>query len=343
MTKQTTLAEIGEFGLIERITKQSTKIHKTTGYGIGDDCAVLKYTDTLYTLISTDLLVEGIHFDLVYTPIKHLGYKAVICNISDIYAMNGTPQQITVSIAVSAKFSVEAIEQLYEGIHTACKAYNIDLIGGDTTSSITGLTISITAIGIVAESDISYRKTARVNDLICVTGNLGAAYMGLQILQREKSIFKEVGAQPKLEGYEYVLQRQLKPESPKHIIEQLKKNGIIPTAMIDISDGLSSELFHICKQSHVGCNIYEEKIPIHENTADVCKEFSIEPLIPALHGGDDYELLFTIPITCFDSISTIQGVTVIGNITEADKGLYLISKAGDKVALKAQGWTSFTQ
>lgn len=343
MTKQTTLAEIGEFGLIERITKPFSHNHKSTKYGVGDDCAVITSSKTTCTVITTDMLVEGIHFDLIYTPLKHLGYKAVVANISDIYAMNGTPSHITVSIAVSAKFSVEAIEQLYEGIHLACKTYTIDLIGGDTTSSVTGLTISITAIGTAETSAITYRNTARVNDLICVTGNLGAAYMGLQILQREKAVFTQAGAQPKLEGYEYVLQRQLKPESPKKVLESLKKANIIPTSMIDISDGLSSELFHICKQSGVGCNIYEEKLPVHEQTVEVCNEFSIEPLIPMLHGGDDYELLFTVDITNYDTISTIKDIHIIGSITQADKGLHLISKAGDHVPLKAQGWTSFAQ
>lgn len=343
MTKQTTLAEVGEFGLIERIAKKFTNTNSSTIYGIGDDCAVLSHNNDSYTLVTTDVLVEGIHFDLIYTPIKHLGYKAVVVNLSDIYAMNGTPEQITVNIAVSAKFTVEAIEQLYEGILLACKAYNVDLVGGDTTSSVTGLTISVTAIGKVAKSLITYRNTAQVNDLVCVTGNVGAAYMGLQILQREKMVFTQAGAQPKLEGYEYILQRQLKPESPKYCIEQLNKNAIIPNAMIDISDGLSSELFHICKQSGVGCKIYEDKIPLHEDTIEVCKEFSIEPLIAALHGGDDYELLFTVDVHLFDAISKIEGVHVIGNITEASKGLHLVSRAGDLVSLKAQGWSSFAQ
>lgn len=343
MPKQTTLAEIGEFGLIERITKPFANTNTSTKYGIGDDCAVLSLNDDFYTLVSTDMLVEGIHFDLVYTPLKHLGYKAVVVNISDILAMNGTPQQITVSIAVSAKFSVEAIEQLYEGIQLACNTYQVDLVGGDTTSSVTGITISITAIGMVAKHAIAYRNSAHEHDLLCVTGNLGAAYMGLQILQREKAVFTQAGAQPKLEGYEYVLQRQLKPESPKHVVAALREAAIVPSAMIDISDGLSSELFHICKQSGVGCNVYEEKLPVHEQTVEVCKEFSIEPLIPMLHGGDDYELLFTVDISKFDAVSKIQGIHIIGNITSAQNGLQLISKAGDCVPLKAQGWTSFEQ
>lgn len=343
MTKQTTLAEVGEFGLIERLTKNIKNTQKSTVKGVGDDCAVISITNNEYSLITTDLLVEGIHFDLVYTPLKHLGYKAVVVNLSDIYAMNGTPTHITVSIAVSAKFSVEALEQLYEGIQLACTRYSIDIIGGDTTSSLNGLTISITAFGKAQEKQVSYRNGAQLNDLICVTGDLGAAYMGLQILQREKSVFTEAGAQPQLSGYEYILQRQLKPEARKDIIERLSEAGIVPTAMIDISDGLSSELFHICSQSKVGCKIYEEKIPIHEETAEVSAEFSIEPIIGALHGGDDYELLFTVPISQYEQISKIKDVTIIGSITEQNQSLNLISKAGDFVELKAQGWNTFVK
>lgn len=338
MTKQTTLAEIGEFGLINRLAKDISIHNASTIKGIGDDCAVLSISEQEYSLVTTDLLIEGIHFDLVYTPLKHLGYKAVVVNLSDIYAMNGIPTHITVSIGISAKFSVEAVEQLYEGIRLACHTYSVDLIGGDTSSSMTGLTISITALGKVEQKNITYRNLAKKNDLICVTGDLGAAYMGLQVLQREKSVFSGVGAQPKLMGYEYILQRQLKPEARKDIIEKLATAGIIPTSMIDISDGLSSELFHICSQSKVGCKIFEDKIPIHESTAEVCSEFSIEPIIPALHGGDDYELLFTVPIDSYDKISKISDVTIIGTITDKKQSLHLISRSGDSVALKAQGW-----
>ena len=341
MTKQTSLAEVGEFGLISRLAKDVTLYNPSTIKGIGDDCAVMEFSKTEYLLLTTDLLVEGIHFDLVYTPIKHLGYKAVIVNLSDIYAMNGIPSQITVSIAVSAKFTVEALEQLYEGIRLACDVYSVDLVGGDTSSSVTGLTISITAVGKVKKDAIAYRNTAQKNDLICVTGDLGAAYMGLQVLQREKSVFTEAGAQPKLQGYEYILQRQLKPEARKDIIEKLAALKIQPTAMIDISDGLSSEIFHICSLSNVGCKLYEEKIPIHENTGEICSEFSIEPLIPALHGGDDYELLFTVPIESYDIVSKIDDVSIIGSITDKESSLHLVSKAGDFVPLKAQGWDSY--
>jgi thiamine-monophosphate kinase len=343
MTKQTSLAELGEFGLISRLTKNFKSSQSSTIKGVGDDCAVLELSDTEFSLVTTDFLLEGIHFDLTYTPLKHLGYKAVAINLSDIYAMNGTPSQITVSIAVSAKFSVEALEQLYEGIELACAHYHVDLIGGDTSSSMTGLVISITAIGKVKKDAISYRSTAKVNDLICVSGDLGAAYMGLQILQREKSVYSGSGAQPQLIGHEYILQRHLKPEARKDIIETLAKKGITPTAMIDISDGLSSELFHLCSQSQVGCKIYDEKIPINEKTADVCEEFSMEPIISALHGGEDYELLFTVPISMHDKVKKLKDISIIGSIVDKNQSLHLISKAGDFVALKAQGWNTFEE
>lgn len=338
MEKQKTLDEVGEFGLIELLTKDF-KTSKSTIKGVGDDCAVLEFSDSEYQLITTDLLMEGIHFDLVYTPLKHVGYKAVVANVSDILAMNGVPQKMTVSIGVSAKFSVNALVQLYDGIRCACERYGIELIGGDTSASMTGLVISITMTGVVAKDKITYRSGAKPTDLICVSGDLGGAYAGLQILQREKSVFdKGKGAQPKLEGYEYVLERILKPDARKDIIEGLEKQKITPTSMIDISDGLSSELFHLCLNSKVGCKIYEEKLPINEATGEACKEFSLEPIIPALHGGDDYELLFTIPLSQYDAIKKVSDVAVIGNIVEAEQGLGMISRSGDYVHLKAQGW-----
>ncbi|MFO7869525.1 MAG: thiamine-phosphate kinase [Bacteroidales bacterium] len=343
MGRQTTLEELGEFGLISRITDQFRALQKpSTVLGVGDDCAVLEKDAETYTVITTDLLMEGIHFDLSFTPLKHLGFKSVTVNLSDVVAMNAIPESITVSIAVSAKFTVEAIEELYEGIRLACETYNIDLIGGDTSASLTGLAISVTAIGSVAKNEIVYRNTAQKNDLICVTGDLGASYSGLQVMQREQTVFEQTGgAQPQLDGYEYVLERYLKPEARKDIIEELRKHSILPTAMIDVSDGLSSELFHICMQSKVGCQIYEEKIPIHAETSQTVSEFEVEPIIPALNGGEDYELLFTVPLDAYDEVSKIKGVAVIGNIVEQEKSLSMISRSGDRVTLKAQGWNTF--
>lgn len=338
MEKQRTLDEVGKFGLIDILTK-GFKTGKSIIKGIGDDCAVLDYNQSEYQLVTTDFLMEGIHFDLMYSPLKHVGYKAVMVSASDIYAMNGTPKQMTVSIAVSAKFSVNALEQLYEGIRIACEQYNIELVGGDTSASMTGLAISVTMLGTVAKDKITYRTGAKENDLICVSGDLGGAYAGLQIFLREKNVFSQSkGIQPKLEGYEYVLQRNLKPEARKDIVENLAKQEIVPTSMIDISDGLSSELFHICKNSHVGCKIYEEKIPINTFTGEACKEFSIEPLIPALHGGADYELLFTIPLSQYQKLQAIPDVSIIGNIVKEQDGLGMISRSGDLIHLKAQGW-----
>lgn len=338
MEKQKTLEEVGEFGLIDTLTK-NFKQSKSTIRGIGDDCAVLEYNESEYQLVTTDLMLEGIHFDLMYSPLKHVGYKAIMQSLSDIYAMNGTPRQATVSVAVSAKFTVNALEQLYDGIRLACERYGIELIGGDTSSSMTGMAISVTMLGIVEKQAITYRSGAKPTDLICVTGDLGAAYAGLQVLQREKAVFNQGnGDQPKLAGYEYVLQRFLKPEARRDVIDNLKDKGIVPTTMIDISDGLSSELFHICKNSAVGCKIYEEKIPLNEATGEVCKEFNLEPIIPALHGGDDYELLFTVPLSQYETVKNLPDVAIIGNITEAEQGLSMISRSGDYVHLKAQGW-----
>lgn len=339
MEQQRTLAEVGEFGLIDILTKDFKK-NKSTICGIGDDCAVLELNDKEYQLVTTDLLMEGVNFDLVYFPLKHLGYKAVVSNASDILAMNGTPKTMTVSIAVSAKFTVNALEQLYDGIRLACDHYGIELIGGDTSASMTGLAISISMMGTVEKSNVTYRKGANVNDLICVTGDVGAAYAGLQVMQREKAVFNGgKGSTPKLDGYEYVVERLLKPELPINILKNLDSQKIVPTSMIDISDGLSSELFHICKSSSVGCKIYEEKIPIAEETGNVCKEFSLEPIIPALHGGDDFELLFTVPVSQYEKVKNIQGVSVIGSITDANQGLKMISRSSDVINLKAQGWS----
>lgn len=334
----TQLSEYGEFGLIEHLTKNISLKHSTSIKGIGDDCAVLDKSEQ-QTVVTTDLLLEGIHFDLMYTPMKHLGYKAVVVNLSDVYAMNATPQQITVSIGLSSKFSVEALEELYEGIHLACDKYNVDLVGGDTSSSLTGMVISVTAIGKVDADKVVHRNTAKQGDLICVSGDLGAAYFGLQILEREKNVYKQTkGAQPDLTDFDYVLKRQLKPEARVDVIESLAKEGIVPTSMIDISDGLSSELIHICTQSGVGCKLYEEHIPIAEETANAANEFDLEPLISVLNGGEDYELLFTIKQTDYDKILKIDTVKVIGSIAKKEDGANMITKAGSLVQLKAQGW-----
>jgi len=335
---ETQISELGEFGLIEHLTKSIKIKNGTTIKGIGDDAAVLDYNNKKI-LVTTDLLVEGIHFNLIYTPLKHLGYKAVAVNLSDICAMNGVPRQITVSIAISKKFTVEAIEELYEGIRLACEKYGIDLIGGDTSSSLTGLLISVTAIGEANETDIVYRSGAKVNDLICVSGDLGAAYMGLQLLEREKYMFTENSKiQPDFSGHEYILERQLKPEPRIDIIKKLTEINVKPTSMIDISDGLSSELMHICKNSNVGCKIYSEKIPIDITTCNMANEFNIAPEIAALNGGEDYELLFTIPISDYEKIKSIKEITIIGNIIDASEGMNLISDDGKQIPITAQGW-----
>ncbi len=336
---QTALAELGEFKLIERLTNSFSCKNESTILGVGDDCAIVSASPDKDFVITTDLLVEGIHFDLMYCPLKHLGYKAVMVNLSDVYAMNAKPKQITVSIAVSAKFSVEALEQLYEGIALACENHSVDLIGGDTTSSVTGMTISITAIGEVAKNKAVKRSTAKSTDLICVSGDLGGAYLGLQILEREKLVFTKTGTKsPKLDGYDYILEKQLKPEARKDIIERLAKYNIHPTAMIDISDGLSSELMHICKQSNTGCKVYTDKIPVNEQTAKVANEFSIDPITCALNGGEDYELLFTVDINDFHKISMVSDVCIIGNIAPQAEGYMLITPQGSKIELTAQGW-----
>jgi len=339
--ERTTLEKLGEFGLIDHLTKNFAITHKSTIKGIGDDAAVLDFTGQKIVL-TTDLLIEGVHFDLSYMPLKHLGYKAVMVNLSDVYAMNAAATQITVSIAVSNRFPLEALEELYAGIALATKVFNVDLIGGDTTSSASGMLISITAIGEVKESDIVYRSGAKPNDLLVVSGDLGAAYMGLQVLEREKEVFKvNPNNQPDLSPYSYIVERQLKPEARKDIFELLKKLKVQPTAMIDISDGLSSEILHLCKNSEVGCNLFEEKIPLDPTVISACEEFEMDSTMVALSGGEDYELLFTIAQNDFDKIKGNPNLTVIGHITEAAEGAHLISRGNTKIPLTAQGWNSF--
>ena len=336
--KRTEISTLGEFGLINHLTSNISTKNPESIYGIGDDAAVLQFNNQ-ETLVTTDLLMEGVHFDLVYTPLKHLGYKSAIVNFSDIYAMNGTPKQITVSLAVSKRFCIEDLEQFYEGLQLACELHHVDIVGGDTTSSVTGLAISITCIGTANKKQIVYRNGAKETDLICVSGDLGAAYMGLQLLEREKAVFEgQQEINPDFSGKEYLLERQLKPEARKDIIEALAKENIRPTAMIDISDGLSSELMHICTQSKVGCRIYEERIPIDYQTAVMAEELNMNVTTCALNGGEDYELLFTIPLTDHDKVSNMEGIKVIGHITRAELGYGLITRDGQEFELKAQGW-----
>ena len=361
------IAELGEFGLIRRLTEELKIENSTTLKGVGDDCAVLSPTESTQTLVTTDLLMEGVHFDLMYFPLKHLGYKAVMANLSDIYAMNGTPRQITVSLAISKKFTVEDIEELYNGMKLACEKHHVDIVGGDTTSSLTGMAISITAIGEALPKDIVYRDGAKETDLICVSGNLGAAYMGLQLLEREENVYKSqvqdlqekieqakatgdsqklstlnsqlsTLSQPDFSGYEYLLERQLKPEARRDIIEALAKANIHPTSMMDISDGLSSELMHICAQSHVGCRVYEDRIPLDYQTAAMAEEMNLNVTTCALNGGEDYELLFTIPLSQNDAVNELEDVKVIGYITKESLGKVLICRDGSEFELKAQGW-----
>ena len=337
---RTEIATLGEFGLIDYLTKGIQPLHASTQKGIGDDAAVLSYPADKQVLVTTDLLLEGVHFDLVYTPLKHLGYKAAVVNFSDIYAMNGTPRQITVSLGISKRFSVEDMEMLYAGIRLACEDYGVDIVGGDTTSSLTGLTISITCIGEAEKDKVVYRNGAQETDLICVSGNLGAAYMGLQLLEREKAVLNgsDKDVQPDFAGKEYFLERQLKPEARKDIIEKLAEAGIQPTAMMDISDGLSSELMHICKQSNKGCRIYEEHLPIDYQTAAMAEEFNMNLTTCALNGGEDYELLFTVPLACHEKIQDISDIRMIGHITKPELGCALITRDGQEFELKAQGW-----
>lgn len=338
--QRTDLSTLGEFGLIDHLTKNFVINHKSTVKGIGDDAAVLDFKKKV--VVTTDLLVEGVHFDLSYMPLKHLGYKSVIVNLSDVYAMNATATQITVSIAVSNRFPLEALEEIYAGIETAAKIYNIDVIGGDTTSSNKGLLISVTALGEV--DNAVYRNGAKPNDLLVVTGDLGGAYMGLQVLEREKEVFKvNPNNQPDLDQYTYVIERQLKPEARKDIIKLLKDLDVKPTAMIDISDGLSSEIMHICKQSKVGCDLYESKIPLDPQVISTCEEFNIDSTTVALNGGEDYELLMTISQDDYPKIKANPNLTVIGFMTEESSGMHLVTRAETKIPIKAQGWKNFNE
>lgn len=346
---RTEISSLGEFGLIKHLTSGLESRNSSTERSVGDDCAVLHYPDA-QVLVTSDMLLEGVHFDLTYVPLKHLGYKAAVENISDICAMNGTPQQMIVDLGIGRRFCVENIEELYSGIRLACERYGVDIVGGDTTSSLTGLSIAITCIGSSPRDRIVYRNGAHDTDIVCVSGDLGAAYMGLQLLEREKAVFENRrGAagnsaealgdmQPDFAGHEYLLQRQLKPEARRDILEHLEKAGVMPTAMIDISDGLSSELMHICEQSGTGCRIYEERIPIDYQTAAVAEEFNISPVTAALNGGEDYELLFTVPLADYDKVAVLEDIHVIGHITPASSGKTLVSRDGAEFELKAQGW-----
>ena len=338
---KTEISTLGEFGLIQHLTKDVKNAQASTQKGIGDDAAVLNFKDKR-TLVTTDLLLEGIHFNLEYVPLKHLGYKAAVVNFSDIYAMNATPTQITVSLGISKRFSVEDLEELYSGIRLACERYNVDLVGGDTCASMTGLTISITCLGEAYDSDIVYRNGAKVNDLICVTGNLGTAYMGLQLLERERIVMNaNENATPAFEGREYLLERQLKPEARRDIIAKLHEAGIKPTAMMDISDGLSSELMHICTQSNVGCAVYEDKLPIDYQAAALAEEMNLNIVTCALNGGEDYELLFTCSLDDYEKLIPLEDVYLIGHITKPEYGINLIGRNGEEISLKAQGWNAF--
>ena len=338
---RTEISTLGEFGLIRRLTKNIVLKNDTTMIGVGDDTAVLDYKEKKI-LVTTDLLLEGVHFDLMYVPLRHLGYKSAIVNFSDIYAMNGLPKQITVSLGVSKRFCVEELEEFYAGLQSACDNYGVDIVGGDTSVSMTGLTISITCIGEGENGKIVYRNGAKDNDLICVSGDLGAAYMGLQLLEREKNVFKgEKDFNPDFGGKEYILERQLKPEARKDIIEALCNAGVTPTSMIDISDGLSSEILHITKESNVGCRIFEDRIPIDYQTAAMAEEFNMNLVTVALHGGEDYELLFTVPLGLHETVSSMKGIQVIGHITQPEYGNLLVDRNGGEITLKAQGWQAF--
>lgn len=339
--KETEISDLGEFGLIDRLTKDFPIQNPESKLGVGDDAAVLTFGEK-DVVVTTDLLLEGIHFDLRYVPLQHLGYKAAIVNFSDIYAMNATPRQITVSLGVSSRFTVEHLDALYSGIRRACEIYHVDLVGGDTSASVTGLVISITCIGDVEKGRETRRSGAKPTDLICVSGDLGAAFMGLQLLERENSVAAgQKDFQPDFAGKEYILERQLKPEARRDIVELLKKEGIKPTSMIDVSDGLSSELLHICKSSHVGCRVYEDKIPIDYQTALMAEEFNMNLVTAALNGGEDYELLFTAPLTDHQKIEKLKGITMIGYVTAPELGAALVTRDGNEIPIKAQGWNAF--
>ncbi len=341
--KLTELSELGEFLLIKKLTEKNKTRNKSTLKSVGDDAAVIKYDKDEVTLVSNDLLVEGIHFDLSYSPLKYVGYKAVTENVSDIYAMNAKPEQIIVSFAVSNRFSYEALDELYKGIYQACADYQVDLVGGDVTSSKLGILLSITVLGKAEKNKISYRNTAQTDDLICVTGDLGAAYMGLKLLEREQQVAQETKSTPDWTGYEYILQRQLRPVARKDIFDFFAENNIVPNAMIDISDGLSSEILHICTQSNKGARIYEDRLPIARETEKMANELGISPTTAALDGGEDYELLFTIPVSEKDKIKDNEQIHVIGNITDKPEDIILINRSGDEIAIIAQGWNSFRQ
>jgi thiamine-monophosphate kinase len=342
MSNSTDIEQLGEFGLIKHLTKNVTLKNSTSKVGIGDDAAVIACNDGESLLISTDTLIEGVHFNLMYMPLKHLGYKAVAVNVSDICAMNGIAEQITVSLAVSSRFPVEALEELYSGIEAACKQYNVDLVGGDTTSSLSGLSITITVIGRAKNERITYRNGAKEFDLLVVSGDLGAAYMGLQVLEREKEVFKSnPNIQPDLDGHDYIIERQLKPEARQDVVRFLNELDVIPTAMIDISDGLASEILHLCEASNVGCHVYDEKLPIDGKTSLTAIDFNLDPSTCALNGGEDYELLFTIKQEDFDKIKGNPHMTVIGHMTNAQDGRYYVDKNGSAVTLRAQGWQHF--
>jgi len=333
------ISKLGKYGLIDHLSEGFSPVNKTTINGIGNDASVIDSGDK-YTLVSTDLLLEGIHFNLVYFPLKHLGYKSVIRGISDIYAMNGTPGQILIALGISSRFSADQVDEIYEGIKLACSKYGVDLAGGDITSSLTGLTISVTSIGYAGKDNLVKRDGARTNDLICVTGDLGASYMGLQLLERERLIFeKDKGLQPDLAGNDYVIGRQLKPEFPIAVLSDLKEAGIRPGSMIDITDGLASDLMQICKASGTGCRIFNKQIPIDYETSRLAEEFNIDPLIPAMNGGDDFELLFTVPLEMYEKVKEITSVKIIGHITEKGSGNYLVGDEGTEVEITAQGWS----
>jgi len=334
----TPISDLGEFGLIEHLTGNNESVNSSTLFAVGDDAAVIDHEGEV-TLTSTDMLVEGVHFDLAYMPLKHLGYKAAVVNFSDIYAMNGQPKQLLVSVALSSRFPVEAISEVYQGIYAACKRFDVDLVGGDTTSSTSGLVLSLTVLGTAAEKNVVYRKGAKPTDLLVVSGDLGGAYMGLQVLEREKQVFKaNPNAQPELQGNEYVLEKQLKPEARRDVVDTLAGLKIKPTSMIDISDGLSSEVMHLCKASDTGCRIYEDKIPIDESVYRLCEEMKLNATTVVLGGGEDYELLFTVPIEEHEKISTNPNFTIIGHITEEEEGLNLVTRADQLIPLQAQGW-----
>ncbi len=340
--KRTELSSIGEFGLIDEITKEFGTVNNSSILGVGDDAAIIDRGENTATLVSTDMLIEGVHFNLMYVPLKHLGYKAVAVNLSDICAMNGKPEQIVVSMAVSNRFSLEAMKELYSGIKAACDHYKVDLVGGDTTSSTSGLIISITAIGSVDKDRVVKRSGAKENDLLVVTGDLGGAYMGLQVLERERAVYEEnPSIQPDLDGHDYIIQRQLKPEARIDVIDFLRELNVVPTSMIDISDGLASEVLHICKASNVGCHVYDEKLPIDGATSMTAIDFNLDPNTCALNGGEDYELLFTIDQKDYDKIKGNPHMTVIGHITHPSNGIYYVDKNGSAIELRAQGWNHF--